>query len=176
MVLGEGAGVLVLEELEHARKRGARIYAEVVGFGAAFDRDHSGAGVARAVRAALREAGVGPEDIDHINAHGLSAVESDAWEARGIAEVFGTTPTPVLAAKSYFGNLGAAASTTELAASLLGLVHGAVPRTLNYDEPDPRCPVHVLAGTLTPVTRPYVLKISFTPVGQCAALVVRKWE
>ena len=74
LVLGEGAGVLVVEELEHARKRGARIYAEVVGFGAAFDRERNGDGLARAIRAALAEAGIGPDDVDHVNAHGLAHV------------------------------------------------------------------------------------------------------
>ena len=89
LVLGEGGGVVVLEELEHARRRGARIYAEVIGFGAAFDRGLSGAGVVRAVRAALAEAGVGPGDLDHVNAQGYSAVRADAVEARDLRELFG---------------------------------------------------------------------------------------
>jgi 3-oxoacyl-[acyl-carrier-protein] synthase II len=178
LVLGEGAAVLVLEDLEHARKRGARIYAEVVGFGAAFDRRKTGAGLARAVRAALADAAIGPEDIDHINAHGLSSVEGDAWEARGLEEVFGNRrePVPVFAAKSYLGNLGAGSGTTELAASVVAMQHGAVPATLNYEEPDPACPVHVTAGEPRPMKRPHVLKVNFTPMGQCAAVVVRKWE
>jgi 3-oxoacyl-[acyl-carrier-protein] synthase II len=176
MVLGEGGGVFVLEELEHARRRGARIYGEVVGFGAAFDRGHSGAGLARAVRAALADAGVGPEAIDHVNAHGLGTVESDAWEARGLREAFGDHKVPVFAPKSYLGNLGAAAGTTDLAASVLGLAHGLVPATLNYEEPDPACPVAVLTGSPRPLAGEYVLKVSFTQMGQCAALVVRKGE
>jgi 3-oxoacyl-[acyl-carrier-protein] synthase II len=188
-VLGEGGGVVVMEELEHARKRGARIYAEVVGFGSAFDATVNPrianpkappgeSGLARAIRAALREAGIGPEAIDHINAHGLSSPASDAWEARGLQAVFGTCrpPIPVFAAKSYFGNLGAGGSTTELAASLLALEHGIVPWTLNYVEPDPACPLAVIARELKPVRTPYVLKVSFTHMGQCAALVVRKWN
>jgi 3-oxoacyl-[acyl-carrier-protein] synthase II len=177
IVLGEGGGVLVLEELEHARRRGARIYAEVVGFGAAFDRDHSGAGLTRAVRAALAEAGVGPDEIDHINAHGCGGIEADAREARGLHAVFGAcrTPVPVFAAKSYFGNLGAGGSTTELIASLVALGQGVLPPTLNYEEPDPACPVTVAAGSLRPVGRPHALKVGFTDLGQCAAVVVRKW-
>jgi 3-oxoacyl-[acyl-carrier-protein] synthase II len=175
IVPGEGAGVLALEEAEHARRRGARVYAEVVGFGAAFDRDRNGAGLARAIRAALSEAEIGPEDVDHINAQGYSAIESDAWEARGLQEVFGKTrrPVPVFAAKSYFGNLGAGSSTTELAASILALEHQTVPATLNYEEPDPDCPVPVARET-QPVTRPHVLKVGFTEMGQCAAVVLRK--
>src|SRR5437660_2754346 len=107
LVLGEGGTVLVVEDLEHARKRGARIYAEVVGFGASFDVDRSGRGLARAVRVALQEAGIGPEEVDHVNAHGLGSVDSDAWEARGLAEVFGdcSPAVPVFAAKSAIGNL-----------------------------------------------------------------------
>jgi 3-oxoacyl-[acyl-carrier-protein] synthase II len=177
MVLGEGAGVLVLEELEHARRRGARIYAEMVGFGASFDRDRSGAGLARAIRAALNDAGIGPGDVDHINAQGCSVVDLDAWEARGLQEVFGDChpAVPVFAAKSYFGNLGAGSGTSELAASLLALQHGQLPATLNYEEPDPACPVTVNTA-LRPVTRPHALKIGFTDVGQCAAVVFRKWD
>jgi 3-oxoacyl-[acyl-carrier-protein] synthase II len=175
-VLGEGGGVLVLEALEHARRRGAKIYGEVVGFGAAFDRNRDGQGLVRAIRAALAMAGVGPEDIDHINAQGFSAIKTDVWEARALQEVFGncSPPVPVLAAKSYFGNLGAGGGTTELAASLLALTHGIVPPTLNYEEPDPACPVALIAGAPRPVVRPHVLKVNFTELGQCAALVVRR--
>ncbi len=178
LVLGEGAGVFVVEELEHARRRGAKIYAEITGFGAAFDPTLKGDGLTRAIRAALNDAGIGPEDIDHVNAHGLATKESDAWEARCLREVFGDGPsTPaVFAAKSYIGNLGAGGSTTELAASLLALEHGQLPPTLNYEQADPDCPVAVLAGQSRPIARPYVLKVSFTQMGQCAALVVRRWE
>ena len=178
IVLGEGASVFVVEELEHARRRGARIYAEVVGFGAAFDPTLKGDGLARAVRAALADAGIGPEEVDHINAHGLATRASDAWEASCLQEVFGDAPhpVPVFAAKSYIGNLGAGGSTTELAASLLALPHGHMPPTLNYEHPDPACPVEVVAGAPRPITRPYVVKVSFTQMGQCAAAVLRKWD
>jgi 3-oxoacyl-[acyl-carrier-protein] synthase II len=178
IVLGEGAGVFVLEDLGHAQKRGARVYAEVVGFGAAFDRKMTGDGVARAVRAALADAGIGPEEVDHVNAHGLSTRESDTAEARGLQAVFGgcREPVPVLAPKSYLGNLGAGGSTTELAASVLALSEGLLPPTLNYEEPDPDCPVAVAAGSPRPVTRRHVVKVSFTQMGQCAALVLRRWQ
>jgi 3-oxoacyl-[acyl-carrier-protein] synthase II len=176
MVLGEGAGVLVLEELEHARKRGARIYAEMVGFGAAFDRDRNGTGLARAIRAALSGAGIGPEEVDHVNAQGFGTA-SDAWEAKGIQEVFGNcaAPVPVLGLKGYIGSLGAASGTTELIGSLLALEHGLVPPTLNFEEPDPACPVTVAAGSPRQATRPHVVKLGFTDMGQCAAVVCRKW-
>lgn len=174
LVLGEGAAVFAVEELEHARRRGAHIYGEIVGFGAAFDPHLKGDGLTRAIRAALHEAGVGPEDIDHINAHGLSTRESDAWEARCLHAVFGTETVPVFGVKSYVGNLGAGGSTLELAASLLALNEGVVPPTLNYEQADPDCPVSVLSGAARAVTRPYVLKVSFTQQGQCAAMVVRQ--
>ncbi len=177
LVIGEGAAVLVLEDLAHAQKRGARIYAELVGFGSAFDRDRSGKGLARAVRTALERAGVGPEDIDHVNAHGLSTVEADAWEARGLREVFGerNPNVPVLAAKSYFGNLGAGSGLAELAASVLGAAHGLVPATLNFEQPDPECPVTVQARPAE-LRKPHFLKVGFTEMGQCAAVVCRKWD
>jgi 3-oxoacyl-[acyl-carrier-protein] synthase II len=177
LVVGEGAGVFVLEELEHAQRRNARIYAEVVGFGASFDRDRNGPGLARAIRAALAEAKVNADEIDHINAQGFSTVEEDIWEARGIQEIFGSCrpAVPVFAPKSYFGNLGAGGGTTELAASLLALERGTLPATLNYEHADPACPVRV-TQTSQPVTRKHVLKISFTEMGQCAAVVCRKWE
>jgi 3-oxoacyl-[acyl-carrier-protein] synthase II len=177
LVIGEGAGVLVVEDLEHARRRGARVYAEVIGFGAAFDRKLNGDGLARAIQAALAEAEVGPEEIDHVNAHGLATRDSDAWEAAGLRQVFGARkePVPVFAAKSYLGSLGAASGTTELAASLLGLGQGVMPATLNHDDPDPECSVRVVVGAPRPVERPYALKVGFTQMGQCAAAVVRKW-
>jgi 3-oxoacyl-[acyl-carrier-protein] synthase II len=175
LVVGEGAGVVVLEDLEHARKRGARIYAEVVGFGAAFSPGLRDDGLARAIRAALKEADVGPEQVDHVNAHGLASRQSDEWEARNLQAVFGAVRTPVVGVKSYIGNLGAAGGTTELAASVLGLHHGTIPATLNYDEPDPACPVTVAASP-RPATRPYAVKAGFTQMGQCAAVVIRKWE
>jgi len=178
MVLGEGASVLVLEELDHARRRGAKIYGEMVGFGAAFDRGTTGKGLARAIRAALTEAGIGPEAIDHVNASGTSTVAGDAWESRGIQEVFGScqSPVPVFGAKSYFGNLGPGSGPTEITTSLLALQHGQLPATLNYEESDPACPVTVAAREMRPICKAYFLKTGFTDLGQCAAAVFRKWQ
>jgi 3-oxoacyl-[acyl-carrier-protein] synthase II len=175
-VIGEGAGTFALEDLEHARRRGAAIYAEVLGFGASFDRKRAGAGLARAIRRALGEADIGPADLDHVNGNGLSTDEADVWEARGLQEAFGSVRVPVWAPKCYFANLGAAASAVELAGSLLALKHGELPVTLNYESPDPACPLNVHAGENRPVTKPYVLKLSFTDLGQCAALVVKRWD
>jgi 3-oxoacyl-[acyl-carrier-protein] synthase II len=177
MVVGEGGCVLAVEELSHAQARGARIYAELAGFGAAFDRGRTGRGVARAMHNALAAAQITPDDIDHVNAHASGSVPNDAWEARAIHEVFGgcKEPVPVFAPKSYFGNLYAGSGTSELAASILALVHGQLPRTLNYESPDPACPVHVIRE-VRPVTKPHFMKLGLDDMGQCAAVVCRKWE
>jgi 3-oxoacyl-[acyl-carrier-protein] synthase II len=175
IVIGEGATVLVVEDLEHARRRGAEIYAEVVGFGSAFDPQMTGGGVTRAVKAALAEAGIGPEDLDHVNAHGLGSREADVTESRGLYAALGDR-VPVFAPKSYMGNLGAGGSVTELAASVLALRHGLVPATLNYEEPDPDCPVNVRAGSPRATSKPFAVKTAFTEMGQCAAVVIRKWD
>lgn len=174
LVLGEGSGVVVLEEAGQAERRGAHIHAEVVGFAAAYDRAADGAGLARAIRTALAEAGIDPEDVDHVNAHGSSTIEGDIREARGLHEVFGPR-CPVLAAKSYFGSLGAASGTSELSVSLLAFQRNLLPGTLNFEEADPECPVNV-SGRPRPVEKPYFLKVSSTELGQCAALVCRKWD
>lgn len=175
LVLGEGASVAVLEDLEHARQRGRTIYAEVVGCGAAFDRRLNGDGLARACRAALEQAGIGADDLDHVNAHGLGTRTEDLWEARGLAQVVGDR-VPVFAAKGYVGNLGAAAGITELAMSALALHHGTLPGSRYHEQTDPDCPIRVHTGEPRAVTRPYALKVGFTKMGQCAAVVVRKWD
>jgi 3-oxoacyl-[acyl-carrier-protein] synthase II len=123
---------------------------------------------------ALKEAGAAPESIDHVNANGFSDPKTDAWEARGIQEVFCNTAVPVFAPKSYLGNLGAGASSTELAASVLALEQALLPATLNYEERDAECPVPVAAGEPRPMRFKQVLKVSCTAAGQCAALVIRK--
>jgi 3-oxoacyl-[acyl-carrier-protein] synthase II len=171
-IIGEGGSVVVAEDLEHAQKRGATIYGEVLGFGSAFDKGLTGRGLARAIRAALNQAKLTPADIDHINAHGLSHPGSDAWEAQGLREIFGDKTPTVWAVKSYMGNLGAGADLAELAASLMALKHKRLPGTLNYEFPDANCPVTVTRET-TATTKPNVLKVGFTEMGQCAAIVCR---
>jgi 3-oxoacyl-[acyl-carrier-protein] synthase II len=174
-VCGEGGSALVVEDSEHARRRGARILAEVAGFSSSFDLGRTGWGLARAVRRALDQAGIGAADLDHVNAHAGGLLEEDAWEARGIREALGGTEVPVLAVKSYVGNLGPGAAVAELAASLVALDEGVRAATLNYEEADPSCPVHVEREPGR-VRKPWVLKVSCTERGQCAAVVVRKWE
>jgi 3-oxoacyl-[acyl-carrier-protein] synthase II len=173
--LGEGAAVFGLEELETAKRRGAKVYAELVGFASGFDRGRKGAILARVIRNALTEAGIQPADVDHVNAHAAGVPELDAFEARAIHEVFGES-TPVYSLKGQVGNSGAASGLVELAASVLALHHGQLPGTVNHTTPDPACPVRVHTGGPRPVTKPYAVKISYTDLGQCAAAVVKKWD
>jgi 3-oxoacyl-[acyl-carrier-protein] synthase II len=174
IAFGEGGGIFVVEDLEHARRRGADIYAEIVGFGSAFDRGLTGKGLARALRAALAQANIGPGDIDHVNAHGLGSVSLDAFEARALNEVFGSN-TPVWSIKPNIGHLSAGSGAADFAASLLALKHGVLPPTLNYEEPDPACRVHVLTKS-RPIAKPYFVKVGYTDMGQCGAVVCRKWQ
>ena len=180
MVLGEGAGAIVLEELESAKNRGARIYAEIIGAGASSVVDRQR--VARrdqalknAMRAAMRDAGAGEADIGHVNAHGLGSRSGDADEAAAIREVFGprADKLPVTAVKSYFGNLGAGSGMVELAASALALAHNRLFAILNYETPDPDCPIAAVTnGDALPGDS--FLKLSVTPQGQASAVVIRR--
>ncbi len=173
-VIGEGGCVLAIEELSHAQKRGAPIYAELVGFGSTFDRGTTGQGLARAIRIALAQANIQPRDIDHVNTHGLGSVRLDPFEARAIHDVFGTATT-AWSVKPNIGTLGAGSGTTEIGASLLAMKHGILPPTLNFEQPDTACPIQVLAKA-RPITKPYFVKLGYTDMGQCAAVVCRKWE
>jgi len=172
-VLGEGATVLVVEEMETAKKRGAKILAEVVGFSSAFDGKRDGSGLARAIASALKEAGIGPTDLDHVNAHGLGTKAQDAWEAAALHSAIGNVP--VFASKGYTGNLGPASGVTELGFSLLAMQKGLLPPTINHRATDPECRIQVHASGLRPVTKPYFLKVGFTGLGQSAAVVVKKY-
>ena len=180
MVVGEGAGVVVLEELEHARARGATIYAEVSGFGSstAADRDRAALrdlALANAMRMALRDAGATPWSVGHVQAHGLSTHGCDEAEARAIRDVLGgrDPDVPVTAAKSYFGNLGAGGGMVELIAGVLALRSGELFPTLNYRTPDAACPVKVVCEPI-PAGESF-LKLSVTPQGQAAVLFVRRY-
>jgi len=174
-VSGEGAAVFTLEDLDHARSRGANILGELVGWASGVDRGNRGPGLARVIRNALASAGIQPKDIDHVNAHGTGTTAGDAFESRGIAEVFGRN-TLVFAPLSRFGNLGAASGLMELACSVLALKNNQLPGTLNHQTPDPACPIAVYTGAPRPLTKPYVLKVSYTALGQCAAAVVKRRE
>ncbi len=174
-VASEGATLFVLESRRHAEARGARIEATILGHGrrcepCADTQSPTGLAVRLAVEAALVSGRIRPEEVGHVNAHGLSTREDDILEAQAIRRVLGEVP--VTAPKSYLGNSGAGSGATELAISLLGLEHNLVPPTLNYQQPDPECPVNVVAQ-LQPARSPVVLALNHKLTGQAAALLVR---
>ena len=174
-VCGEGAAALVLESRRHAEARAARILARVVGHASAFERPANGSlSTGSAVRAtivnALRTAQLKAADIGHANAHGLSTVRDDWVEAQAIRAVLGDVP--VTAPKSFFGNLGAGTGAVEMAASVLALGARLVPMTLNYERPDPRCPVNVVHGALLGSTKPSAILLNQASPGQAAAVVI----
>lgn len=179
-VPGEGAGILIIEALDHARKRGAKIYGELLGFGSGCDAnpegglDPQGGGTEIALRAALRDAGLAPADIGHVNAHGFALPVPDLAEARAIERVFGPGKSvPVTALKGYLGNLASGCGSVELVGSLLGVNAGQVPPVLNCDEPDPDIALDLVLGGPRATDNPTFLKTSLTRHGQAAALVVR---
>ncbi|MGE3243896.1 MAG: beta-ketoacyl synthase, partial [Pirellulales bacterium] len=178
MVAGEGAGMIVIEELESAKARGANILAEIIGFGSSNVADEDLVGkcdvaLAHAIRAALRDAKLEPAAVGHLNAHGLGTTGRDADEARAIREVFGDAAdkVPVVALKSYFGNLGAGSGVIELIASVLALKAGRLPRTLNYETPDAACGLAITRNDQTSPGRSF-LNLSVTPQGQAAVLAI----
>jgi len=180
-ISSEGAAAVMLEELEYAQARGAKIAGEVIGFASSAVSDKHGIGQYKAafmnvLKQAMASAGLKPDDTGHINAHGLSTRRADAEEAQAIAEVFGSrpSPVPVVAAKSYFGNLGAASGLVELIGSVLALQHDRLFRTLNYETPDPECPVKVVTcDTATPGEA--FINVNSSPQGQASAVVVRRF-
>ncbi len=181
-VPGEGAGILILEELEHAKRRGVRVYGEILGFGSGCDAhpggglDPQGIGTELAMRAALRDAGLAPEAVGHVNAHGAATIVSDLAESRAIQRVFGEggRTVPVTALKGYMGNLASGCGAVELIASLLAVRHGLIPATLNCDEPDPACaPLDIVRESPRPTDNPTFLNTNLTRHGQAAALVIR---
>jgi 3-oxoacyl-[acyl-carrier-protein] synthase II len=179
-VMGEGAAAIMLEELEHAQSRGATILGEVIGFAASAVCDQNAHGKYSAAfrnvySQSLASAGLGPGDIGHVNAHGLGSRRCDAEEAQAIAEVFPgrKSPVPVTSAKSYFGNLGAGSGMVELIASVLALAQGRLFRTLNYETPDPECPVNVVKNDDVPAGDSFI-SANVSPQGQASAVVVRK--
>jgi 3-oxoacyl-[acyl-carrier-protein] synthase II len=178
-VAGEGAGILVLEEREHALKRGAKIHGEILGFGSGCDArpggglDPEGVGVEIALKAALKDAGLAPGDIGHVNAHGAATQVADLAEARAIARVFGPKGVPVTALKGYTGNPVSGCGAIELIASLVGVNRGAVPAVLNCETPDPACELDLVLGGVRTSRNPTFVNSNFTRHGQAAAVVVR---
>jgi len=183
-VLGEGAGVLVLEELEHARRRGATIYCEVTGYGSSFDAysvtkpDPQGKGAARAIRWALQEARVNEQDVDYINAHGTSTRLNDEMETNAVKLVFGEKAKrlPLSSIKSMIGHLIGAAGAVEAVALALTLKDGVLPPTINYEYPDPACDLDYVPNVAREQKVRVAVSNSFGFGGQNAAIVMEQFR
>jgi len=181
MVLGEGAAVLVLEELGHARARGARIYGEIIGHAARQSSDAAGVGIRRralmlAMRGALAMAGDAVGRLGHVHAHGLSTVAGDRDEAAALHDVLGDAAAtiPTVAAKSHFGNLGAGGGVVECIASVLALRNGGLFPLLNHEAADPDCPIRPARGG-DPAGDVF-MSSAVTPQGQAGSVVIRGWQ
>jgi 3-oxoacyl-[acyl-carrier-protein] synthase II len=185
-VCGEGSAVVVLESLTRAKKRGARIYAEVTGYGASSDAHHltqpapNGEGAQRSMRMALKDAGVSPEQIDYVNAHGTSTPVGDVEETRAIEGVFGDHARSkklwVSSTKSMTGHLLGAAGALESAVCALAIHDGKVPPTINLDEPDPQCDLDYVAHEARDRKLKHVVNNSFGFGGTNCSLVLSKFE
>ena len=183
-VMGEGAGVLILENLELAQRRGVRIYAEVVGYGASSDAfhitapEHEGIGAAQAMEAALKDAGLTPEDVDYINAHGTSTILNDPIETRAIRAVFDSHADrlAVSSTKSMVGHLMGAAGAVEAIACVKSLETGWVHPTINYEHPDPECDLNYVPNQAQRLEPRVALSNSFGFGGHNGCLAFRRWE
>jgi 3-oxoacyl-[acyl-carrier-protein] synthase II len=183
-VLSEGAGLIVLEEREHALRRHAPILAEVLGYGMSADGSHmtapdpNGTGAARAMQAALKDARVNPEDIDYINAHGTSTPLGDVAETTGIKSVFGAHAKQVCVSstKSQLGHLLGASGGVEVATCVMAMNNKVVPPTINLDDPDDGCDLDYVPNEARPATIKRVLKNSFGFGGHNACLVLGSVE
>ncbi|HHI80939.1 MAG TPA: beta-ketoacyl-[acyl-carrier-protein] synthase II [Planctomycetes bacterium] len=181
-VMGEGAGVLILEEYEHAKKRGVKIYAEVLGFGASDDAfhltapDETGSGPAQAVQMALKDGGVAPEQIDYVNAHGTSTKLNDRMETKVLKVVFGEAAKeiPVSSTKSMIGHLLGASGSVEFAVTCLSVSRGILHPTRNYENPDPECDLDYIPGEARKKEIQYGISNSFGFGGTNCCLLAGK--
>ncbi|MCM8784209.1 MAG: beta-ketoacyl-ACP synthase II [Candidatus Omnitrophica bacterium] len=182
-VMGEGAGVLVLEELQHALRRNANIYAEIVGYGSSDDAYHitapdpDGQGAARAMNMAIEDAGFSPQEIDYINAHGTSTQLNDKVETLAIKLVFGeyAKKIPISSTKSMTGHLLGAAGAVELIATVLTIKYGIIPPTINYEFSDPECDLDYVPNVARQKSVTVALSNSLGFGGHNATLLVRKF-
>lgn len=182
LVMGEGAAMILLEEFEHARQRGARIYGEIAGFGMSSDASHitqpSIEGPARAVRMALAEAEVNPEDVDYINAHGTGTRVNDVTETQVIKAVFGdhARKLAISSTKSMHGHVMGATGAVEMAATVQAVEGGVIPPTANYTQPDPECDLDYVPNQARERRVRVALSNSFAFGGLNAVLLVRRFE
>jgi 3-oxoacyl-[acyl-carrier-protein] synthase II len=182
-VIGEGSGIVVLEELEHARRRDAPILAEIVGYGMSGDAHHitappeDGSGAVRVMRATLEDAGVDPSEVDYINAHGTSTPPNDRIETRAIKTVFSdhAYKVPISSTKSMTGHLLGAAGGLEAGVSALVLQHQIIPPTINLENPDPDCDLDYVPGTAREAEIRYVLSSSFGFGGTNACILLKRY-
>jgi len=182
-VMGEGAGLLVLEELEHAKKRGAKIYCEIAGYGNTADAHHltapspGGEGAARCMKMALRSGGLKLEDISYINAHGTSTPQGDVCETQAIKTVFGdhAKKLAVSSTKGATGHMLGAAGAVEMAICALAIKHGIVPPTINYTTPDPECDLDYVPNTAREMTVNAIVNNSFGFGGHNSTIAAKKF-
>ena len=183
-IIGEGAGVLILEELEHARRRGAKVYAEIVGYGMSSDAYHmtapseDGDGARRVMAMAIRKAGISPSDVDYINAHGTSTPYNDKLETLAIKTLFGdhARTLAISSTKSMTGHLLGGAGGLEAGISALAVHHQIAPPTINLDQPDPECDLDYVPCKSRPMPITYALSNSFGFGGTNAALLFKKFD
>jgi 3-oxoacyl-[acyl-carrier-protein] synthase II len=182
-VMGEGAGVVVLEELEHAKKRGAKIYCEIVGYGNTADAYHltapspDGEGAARCMKMALKTGGLNLEDVSYINAHGTSTPQGDACETQAIKTVFGdyAKKVAVSSTKGATGHMLGAAGAVEMSACALAIKHNIVPPTINYQVPDPECDLDYVPHTARELNVDVIVNNSFGFGGHNASIAAKKF-
>jgi 3-oxoacyl-[acyl-carrier-protein] synthase II len=183
-VIGEGSGILILEELEFAKARGAKIYAEIVGYGMSGDAfhvtmpDETGSGAIRVMTRAIKDAGIDPSVIGYVNAHGTSTPYNDKFETLAIKKVFGehSSKLQVSSTKSMTGHALGAAGGIEAVISVLSLKDGILPPTINLKNPDPECDLDYIPGVAREATVDYVLSNSFGFGGTNACLVFKRWQ
>ena len=184
-VIGEGAGILILEELEHAKARGAKILAEIIGYGMSADAYHmssmapGGEGCARAMKNAIRSAGIQPQQIDYVNAHATSTQLGDALESTAIANVFGEHATShklkISSTKSMTGHLLGGAGGLEAGITVIAMQQGMLPPTMNLIDPDPACRLDYTPNKPAPAKIDIALSNSFGFGGTNGALIFRRW-